>query len=307
MDGRDPAAEKRDTKTAPRRDRVADLLERFIAQRLAQNRSGGGARQAASPRDGKGLGGQKLHEIAKRDVVKVISAIEQRGAPVAANKTLKSIKRFPRWCVGRAISISPRPKGSRCLQRRPQGTRVPTDHELGPGQPCRQPDRRRLMRHRRVLGAHGQRREEVARLAWDELDLTQRVLTLPAARTKNAKPHLMHLVGSVYRRPQSGAETGGLFVFSVFGDQGHFTISAELSGRLIGPPLCLQWRLHVIGWSCYSCMVPLGIAMHCRQIGPNHQVGTIFRRCGALSAPRISRGAARGPGLMGSPYRWAHQ
>jgi hypothetical protein len=49
------------------------------------------------------LAGRSIHEIGKRDVVEVISAIERRGAPIAANKTLKSIKNFMRWCVGRAI------------------------------------------------------------------------------------------------------------------------------------------------------------------------------------------------------------
>jgi hypothetical protein len=52
---------------------------------------------------GKAWAGKSIHEIGKRDVVEVVSAIEQRGAPIAANKTLKSIKTFLRWCVGRAI------------------------------------------------------------------------------------------------------------------------------------------------------------------------------------------------------------
>jgi hypothetical protein len=47
--------------------------------------------------------GRSIHEISKRDVVEVVSAIEQRGAPIAANKTLKSIQTFLRRCVGRAI------------------------------------------------------------------------------------------------------------------------------------------------------------------------------------------------------------
>jgi site-specific recombinase XerC len=46
---------------------------------------------------------RSIHEISKRDVIELVSAIEQRGAPIAANKTLKSIKTFLRWCVGRAI------------------------------------------------------------------------------------------------------------------------------------------------------------------------------------------------------------
>jgi hypothetical protein len=41
LDGRDPVAEKREAKRRVVADRVEDLLEMFIAQRLSQNRSGG--------------------------------------------------------------------------------------------------------------------------------------------------------------------------------------------------------------------------------------------------------------------------
>src|SRR5262245_50119516 len=41
LEGRDPAAEKREAKRRIVADRVEDLLETFIAQRLSQNRSGG--------------------------------------------------------------------------------------------------------------------------------------------------------------------------------------------------------------------------------------------------------------------------
>src|SRR6202030_1959124 len=41
LEGRDPAAEKREAKRRIVADRVEDLLESFIAQRLSQNRSGG--------------------------------------------------------------------------------------------------------------------------------------------------------------------------------------------------------------------------------------------------------------------------
>jgi len=41
LEGRDPAAEKREAKRQVVADRVEDLLETFIAQHLSQNRSGG--------------------------------------------------------------------------------------------------------------------------------------------------------------------------------------------------------------------------------------------------------------------------
>src|SRR5262249_22732893 len=103
LEGRDPAAEKQEAKRRIVADRVDDLLETFIIQRLSQNRSGGEISRLLRREVGKPWTGRSIHDISKRDVVEVISAIEQRGAPVAANKTLKSIKTFCQWCVGRAI------------------------------------------------------------------------------------------------------------------------------------------------------------------------------------------------------------
>src|ERR1700719_845397 len=94
LEGRDPAAEKRESKRRMMTDRVVDLLQSFIAQRLSQNRSGGEIARLLRREVGKAWIGKSIHEISKRDVVEAISAIEQRGAPIAANKTLKSMKTF---------------------------------------------------------------------------------------------------------------------------------------------------------------------------------------------------------------------
>jgi Arm DNA-binding domain len=108
LEGRDPAAEKRERKRRLVADRLEDLLETFVEQRLSQNRSGAEIARLLRREMGKAWAGRSIHAIAKRDVVEVVSAIEQRGAPVAANKALKSIKMFLRWCVGRAIlDLSP--------------------------------------------------------------------------------------------------------------------------------------------------------------------------------------------------------
>jgi hypothetical protein len=92
LEGRDPAGEKREAKRRVVADRVEDLLETFVAQRLSQNRSGGEIARLLRREVGKRWAGSSIHEISKRDVVEVVTAIEQRGAPVAANKALKAIK-----------------------------------------------------------------------------------------------------------------------------------------------------------------------------------------------------------------------
>jgi len=74
LEGRDPAAEKRESKRRVVADRVEDLLESFIAQRLSQNRSGGEIARLLRREIGKAWSGKSIHEISKRDVVEVVSA-----------------------------------------------------------------------------------------------------------------------------------------------------------------------------------------------------------------------------------------
>jgi Arm domain-containing DNA-binding protein len=95
LEGRDLAAEKRDARKRMVADRVEDLLEAYIMQHVSQNRSARPTSQMLRRELG-AWNGRSIHEIGKRDVIDIVSAVEQRGAPVAANKTLKTVKTFLR-------------------------------------------------------------------------------------------------------------------------------------------------------------------------------------------------------------------
>jgi hypothetical protein len=97
LEGRDPAAEKREAKRRTVTDRVEDLLENFIAQHLSVKRSGDEIARLLRREVGRVWAGKSIHEICKRDVVDVVYAVEQCGAPVAANKTLKSDPPPTKW------------------------------------------------------------------------------------------------------------------------------------------------------------------------------------------------------------------
>jgi integrase len=193
LEGRDPATEKREAKRKVVADRVEELLEAFITQHVSQNRSGGETSRLLRREVGKTWAGRSIHEITKRDVVEVISAIEQRGAPSAANKALKSIKTFLRWCVGRAVLDRSPAEGVPLPAKEVARDRVLNDQELA----------QIIIAARKMDGPYGgivellaltgQRREEVAGMKWCELNLAQRVWTLPKTRTKNAKEHVIHL------------------------------------------------------------------------------------------------------------------
>ena len=273
LEGRDPAAEKREAKRRVVADRVEDLLETFVAQRLSQNRSGGEIARLLRREMGKTWIGRSIHEISKRDVVELVSAIEQRGAPIAANKTLKSIKTFFRWCVGRAVLDQSLAENVPLPSKEIARDRVLDDDELV----------HVILAARKIGGPYGgivellaltgQRREEVARMKWDELDLVRQLWTLPKSRTKNAKAHAVHLSQQSMAVLKS-TDRKGPYVFSLLGTK-PFPGFSRAKRRLEQLSGVTGWRLHDLRRTCVSGMARLGIAPHVADKILNHQSGTI--------------------------------
>src|SRR6516225_4600932 len=273
LEGRDPAAEKREAKRRIVTDGIEDVLETFITQRLSQNRSGGEIARLLRREMGKTWAGRSIHEISKRDVVELVSAIEQRGAPVAANKTLKSIKTFLRWCMGQAILDQSPAENVPMPSKEVARDRVLADNELA----------QVILAARKMGGPYGgivellaltgQRREEVARLQWAELDLAQRVWTLPKSRTKNAKAHVVHL-SEQSMAVLTRADQPGPYVFSLLGTK-PFQEFSRAKRRLDQLSGVTGWRLHDLRRTCVSGMARLGVAPHVADKILNHQSGSI--------------------------------
>jgi integrase len=273
LEGRDPAGEKREAKKKLVADRVEDLLETYIAQHVAQRRSCGEISRLLRREIGTVWSGRSIHEITKRDVVETIAAIEQRGAPIAANKTLKSLKTFLRWCVGRAVLDNSPADGIPLPAKEISRDRILTDDELA----------RVVIAARGMGGPYGgivellaltaQRREEVARAASDEFDIAQRIWIMPKARTKNGKLHIVHLSNPaliILNR----AKTIRPFVFSLAGEK-PFQDFRRAKRELDALSAVKDWRLHDLRRTCVSGMARLGIAPHVADKILNHQSGTI--------------------------------
>jgi integrase len=273
LEGRDPAAEKRQANRRTVADRVEDLLEAFIAQHLSVNRSGDEIARLLRREVGKPWAGKSIHEICKRDVVDVVYAVEQRGAPVAANKTLKSIKTFLRWCVGRAVLNQSPAEGVPLPSKEVSRDRVLDDNELG----------QIILAARTISGPYGgiveflaltgQRREEVAGLQRDELNLAQRIWTLPKSRAKNGMTHIIHLSKPSMAALERTGQTGP-YVFSMTGSK-PFQEFSRAKRRLDQLSGVSKWRLHDLRRTCVSGMARLGVAPHVADKILNHQAGTI--------------------------------
>jgi integrase len=273
LEGRDPATEKREAKRRMVADRVEDLLEAFIAQHHSQNRSGREVARMLRREVGAAWGTRSIHEVSKWDIIDVISSIEQRGAPIAANKALKATKTFLHWCVGRAVLDQSPADGVPLPVKEVARDRVLSDDELA----------RIIIAAREIgnpyggivelLALTGQRREEAARSTWDEFDLDGRIWLLPNVRTKNAKPHIVHLsdqsMAVLEQLPRLGE-----FVFSVSGSRpfSSFSWAKRELDKISGVK---DWRLHDLRRTCVSGMARLGVPPHVADRILNHQSGTI--------------------------------
>ena len=273
LEGRDPATEKRESKRRMTADRVDDLIEVFIVQHVSKTRKAAEISRLLRREVVSRWGNRCVHAIGKRDIVELASEIAQRGTPMAANTLLKVIKTFLNWCVGRAVIDASPAEGVPLPGKEVARDRVLTNNELVSV----------IRAARQIGGAYGgivemlaltgQRREEVAQMVWDEIDFNSRTWTLPGSRTKNGKPHIVHLSEACIKLIKRASRSGS-YVFSISGVRPfqNFTNAKRALDELSG---VTGWRLHDLRRTCVSGMARLGVPPHVADKILNHQSGTI--------------------------------
>ncbi len=271
LDGRDPAEEKKQSRRRLVIDRIDDLVETYIREHVAQT----GTWRTISNllrRDVIAHWGTKsIHEIKNRDVSDLIGLIAQRNAH-ASHRLLKTLKTFFRWCVGRAlIDFSPA-EGILSNYREVSRDRVLTDEELASIIIAARQMQSPYGGIIELLALTGQRRNEVARLRWDELDEKTRTWSIPSSRTKNKRTHIVHLSEQAWSVIE--ARPKGTLVFATGGEK---PFSAFAKGKEAIDELCdvSGWRVHDLRRTVVSGMARLGVPPHVADKILNHQSGTI--------------------------------
>lgn len=139
------------------------------------------------------LGKRKLNEVTKLDVSEIVERLVLAGKPTQANRVLAYIKRMFAWAEERGTASSNPASKVRKAFREVARHRVITRQELA--------SLMRTARHLEptfsqfflLLMYLAQRRDEVAGMRWDELDLDERIWIIPGHRTKNGAPHEVQL------------------------------------------------------------------------------------------------------------------
>jgi integrase len=123
----------------------------------------------------------------------------------------------------------------------------------------------------RLLLLTGQRRNEIGRLQWSEIDLARKLIMLAPERTKNSRQHELPLssqaLAIIERQPRRNSSK---FLFSdVQGYKNWDIAKARVDKRLHIAP----WRLHDLRRSCATGMAELGVQPHIIEAILNHVSG----------------------------------
>ena len=278
-EGRDPGREKARARIeAP--DTVAAVARQFV-EIYCRRKNRSNTIDAAErllrlhilPRCGKRL----ARDITRRDVIELLDGIVESERPITANRALALVRKLFSWAVERDIITA-----SPCVGVRPPAPETPRDRTLNDtellavwlaAEKIGGPFAALI----KLLMLTGQRRDEVARMEWGEIDLEARLWRLPAARSKNGKPHDVPLSAQVMGILQSLPRfTGGEYALTTDGGR---TASSNygkgkqrLDTRL--PPEFAPWRLHDLRRSVASGMARIGILLPTIEKVLNHSSGS---------------------------------
>ena len=240
--------------------------------------------------------GRQVQAIKRRDIVDLLDAVVDRGAPTAANRLHSTLRKFFNWCRERGV-LDTSPLGNiKAPAAENTRDRVLSDIEVrwlwqatddigwpfGP-----------LVR---LLLLSGQRREEVAGARWTEFDLDGREPTwiIPAERAKNGRlqalvlPPAARAILRQLPRIDGSADlvftTTGTTTISGFSrakarlDEAMLAIGrreAEERGDDPDKVKIAPWVVHDLRRTFASGAAKLGVAPHVIEAVLNHKSGTI--------------------------------
>jgi integrase len=199
-----------------------------------------------------------LASLNRRDVAQGLSAIEAKYSPITAWHSRAALSALFNWAIRQGYEIAANPVAGTSRTTIKSRDRVLTKAELASiWRQCGDDNYGRIVR---LLILTGQRRDEVGRMEWSELDLGRKLWTIPASRTKNHREHILPLTdAAIALLPERWGN-------HVFGKG--FSDWSKSRARLSN-----GWRIHDIRRSVATGMAENGIQPHIIEAILNHQSG----------------------------------
>jgi integrase len=215
---------------------------------------------------------RQIADIKRRDVLNVLDAIVDRGAPVSACRIHARLHRLFAWAVGRGIlEVNPLANVPKPGQEAPRD-RVLTEAELVKVWNAAEQIGWPFGRAVQLLILTGARREEIGQLRWSEIDGD--TIKLNGARTKTSQPHNVPLSSpALALLEQVPRIAGNDFVFTTTGKT---PISGwtRVKAKLDRVSQVTAWRIHDLRRTTATGLQKLGIPLQVTEAILGHTAGS---------------------------------
>jgi integrase len=217
--------------------------------------------------------GRPITDIKRRDVVAMLDSIVDRGTPTMANRVLAHVRKMFNWCIERGIIESSPMVGIKAPGREVSRDRVLSDHELKAVWIASETLEPPFSAFVRLLILTAQRRDEVANMTWDEIDLEKRMWTIPKERAKNGLAHEVPLSRMAFEILDNLPRFGPFVLTST----GKTPISGFSKAKTNVDRLSevTSWTYHDLRRTATTGMAQLGVPPHIADKILNHKTGSI--------------------------------
>jgi integrase len=281
--GGDPAGEKKAARVRAT-ETLGALLPRFLERQRARMK----------PRSyqeterhllahAKPLHGYPIESIDRRAIASRLAAVTKTSGPAASNRVRASLSAYFTWLAREGyVASNPVSYTNKAVENGSR-ERVLSDDELvaiwraaGDGQ---------YGAIVKLLMLTGARRDEIASLRWSEVDLDAATITLPLARTKNRREHVIPLSEQAlavlgaqpHRAEADGNPRDLIFGFGSRGFQDWSGSKRDIDARIAAAGKAFEWRLHDFRRS-------LSTALHERFGVPPHVIEATLGHVGGHKA-----------------------
>ena len=249
-------------------------------------------------------GKRPIDTITRRDVLDALDRISDRVSPLRANRLLALIRKFFNWCLERGLLETSPAANVKPPGREVSRDRVLSDDEIRSVWTCCDAVGHPFGAIFKLLLVTAQRREEVGRMRWADLDLGKGSWTIPRERSKNDVANEVPLsplaLALIKELPQFAGET---LVFAAANGSGQpasgYSKAKLRLDRMIGARRASdglsempEWWLHDLRRTAASGMARLSVPPHVIERVLNHISGSqsgvagIYNRYGYLPEKR---------------------
>jgi integrase len=204
-----------------------------------------------------------VSNLKRRDIAKRVAEIEANHSATVAARARTALSAMFNWAIREGYEIAANPVSGTNRPVEPKSRdRVLSDSELGAiWGGCDDGDFGRIVK---LLMLTGQRRDEVGKLRWSEVDLDRKLWTIPGERTKNHREHVVPLSSAALALLTRQRRDDYVF------GEGGFSGWSKAKARLTSVK---EWRLHDLRRSVATGMAELGVLPHIIEAVLNHVSG----------------------------------